>query len=537
MRCIFSAEKYSPEKEILDRSLGEWFSIIRRRISKTTVPAGECVFVLSGRFICDTDYGEAVKLFAKSDSDVTLIYTAGCEESPFYIKHPYSGASPKISHLFLKGYTCDTESPESIRGFITHILDGKSSFALPGRKKSGVVMGKNTRLTVGARLNPPVYLGNSSVAEKNTEIDKYSVIGSGSVISEGAKILGGIIGRGCFIGKNAVIGRGAIIEDGCFIGEETEIKPGITVKKGEHIEKGPVAASEWDFKNFCLSAADTGFSYCCEKGRGRIAVGYSGAPFGEMQKNGIISGIMCAGGEAVDMGAVPLFAFRDGILRYSASGGIYINEDAYMNPLFIGIRGTREEPPKKNTGCWAQVSPSLIKPVLTVRNAVEIYSLNTASFIRKGRKNGFIFFSCSSEKIRGHLKALGNRCGITPVEVNEKKVSKGALKVIFKDNGEIRKIYKSDGEEMTETEFLLRLASACISSGSPKALIPCPPEIPLPSGIIRVAEKGEALIKKVDSEGLEEEKRMLTDPCYAVMKIASEKFFTENPCILFEKVL
>ncbi|MBP3447912.1 MAG: hypothetical protein J6K51_02695 [Clostridia bacterium] len=89
----------------------------------------------------------------------------------------------------------------------------------------GVIHEGNTFIEVGAKIKPPVYLGNHVTIAKNAEILPYSVICSQSAVCENAKISHSVLLPQCSIEPSASV-SGSILDWGVTVTQCTATKEG-----------------------------------------------------------------------------------------------------------------------------------------------------------------------------------------------------------------------------------------------------------------------------------------------------------------------
>lgn len=93
------------------------------------------------------------------------------------------------------------------------------------RGQNGVILKENTFLEVGAKIKPPVYIGENVSICKNAEILPYSIVCRNSVICESAKVSRSILMEGCQAKKCAQI-QDSVLSAGVYVTENTLIPPG-----------------------------------------------------------------------------------------------------------------------------------------------------------------------------------------------------------------------------------------------------------------------------------------------------------------------
>ena len=143
------------------------------------------------------------------------------------------------------GYWCDVGNiPEYMRA-TADALSGKVEGLNLGRYLgNGIWAGEDVEIAPDARLEGPIYLGNSvqiksgviirgptvirdyAVIDNEAQIDR-SVLWRNCYIGERVQISGAVISRQCSLKTNATVFEGAVIGDGTIIGEGAIIHPNV----------------------------------------------------------------------------------------------------------------------------------------------------------------------------------------------------------------------------------------------------------------------------------------------------------------------
>ncbi len=90
---------------------------------------------------------------------------------------------------------------------------------------NGVITEKNHHIELGAKIKPPVYIGDGVLVEKNAEILPNSIICRGCKVGENAKIDASILMENCKISSHATI-TGAILAHSVTVSEKASVSEG-----------------------------------------------------------------------------------------------------------------------------------------------------------------------------------------------------------------------------------------------------------------------------------------------------------------------
>ena len=142
------------------------------------------------------------------------------------------------------GYWRDIGTPESYLQAHFDILEGTVQTdvaALLGERFSFVA--PSAEIGAGARLVPPVFVGERVRVESGARVGPLAVVGAGAVIAEGATVLQSVLQSGVVIGAHAQVEHsivvrdsaigagtqldGAVIGEGCSVGAGNRLAGGI----------------------------------------------------------------------------------------------------------------------------------------------------------------------------------------------------------------------------------------------------------------------------------------------------------------------
>lgn len=97
-------------------------------------------------------------------------------------------------------------------------------------------------LETGAKLVPPVIIGEGSIIKAGARVGRMAVIGPGCVVSAGSIVEESVVQEGCKLEENAVVRR-SIIARGATIGEGTVVKAGAIVGEEARVEGDNILAN------------------------------------------------------------------------------------------------------------------------------------------------------------------------------------------------------------------------------------------------------------------------------------------------------
>lgn len=126
--------------------------------------------------------------------------------------------------LYTSGYCSSLPDIEEFRKLSARLLE-QEDFLKEYRSPGGVILKENTFLEVGAKIKPPVYIGEHVSIYKNAEILPYSVICNHTHICESATISQSVISEHCRISANATV-TGAVVAPKVTVGEQVLIADG-----------------------------------------------------------------------------------------------------------------------------------------------------------------------------------------------------------------------------------------------------------------------------------------------------------------------
>ncbi|MBQ7792725.1 MAG: hypothetical protein IJ367_04480 [Clostridia bacterium] len=158
----------------------------------------------------------------------------------------FSKQNVNVQLLYEAGYCSHLSTVEEYLKYSVQLLDCPHLFE-SHREQNGVILSENTFLEVGAKIKPPVYIGENVLIQKNAEILPYSIICKNSTICESARIIRSVVSENCRIERDATI-TDSILSDG------------VTVTEGATIPKGSVYGGNLRVSNAVPTDKQNNFS-------------------------------------------------------------------------------------------------------------------------------------------------------------------------------------------------------------------------------------------------------------------------------------
>ena len=261
------------------------------------------------------------------------------------------------------GYWCDVGNiPEYMRA-TGDALSGKVEGLNLGRYMgNGIWAGEDVQIAPDARLEGPIYLGNSvqiksgaiirgptvirdyAVIDNEAQIDR-SILWRNCYIGERVQISGAVITRQCSVKTNATVFEGAVIGDGTIIGEGAIIHPNVKIWPGKEVEASATVNSSiiWGSQgrrvlfgrygvtgvvNIDLTpefSAKLGAAFGATLPKGAIVtINRDMHRSPRMIKRAIISGLPSAGVNVWDLGSQPIPIVRYFTRFSEVQGGVHV---------------------------------------------------------------------------------------------------------------------------------------------------------------------------------------------------------------------
>ncbi len=265
------------------------------------------------------------------------------------------------------GYWCDIGNIPSYYQANWDALAEKVHLETGARREGNVWIGTDVEIGPEVRLEGPVFLGNECKIKARTFLNGPVVVGPFSVIDEGTKVSNSIIWTYSYIGEHSrlrqaivckhatiknqtLLEEGAVIGDDVVIGEGTTIGPGVKIWPNKEIEPGSTVnesiiwAGHWR-RGLFSSAGLAGLvnveltpEYCARLGAAFAATFPKGATIAggrdahrtsRMVKRAMLSGMLSAGANIVDLSACPIPVTQYFTRHSAAVAGVHVQ----MSPL------------------------------------------------------------------------------------------------------------------------------------------------------------------------------------------------------------
>lgn len=262
-----------------------------------------------------------------------------------------------------ESYWCDIGNIDQYRRAQMDMLNGRIAFETTAKCENGVWIEPNARITSGAKLTAPCYIGSGALIEDGAAIGAHTVIGSGAAVECGASLKRSIVLENAHIGascelreavvcENAWIGRSAKLFSGSIVGAGTHIGAGATlmpnaavwpqkqVESGAGIEHsliwgetasraeffgGRVRANAGELTPETALRLGASFASLFYKALpAKLAVCTDGESVSVMLKQAVLAGIVSQGVDASSLAPCSSSCFAFTVSRSIFTGGIYI---------------------------------------------------------------------------------------------------------------------------------------------------------------------------------------------------------------------
>lgn len=509
-----------------DVDLSRAIDFHRERGSKATlILKRESVPLEYGVVITD-DWGRIIRFLEKpswgevfSDTINTGIYILEPEVFNYYKKGENFDFSkdlfPKLleDNVPMYGYVtdeywCDVGDLNSYIQTHLDILSDENRFHLIGREQGEKIwIGKGTTIEKGAKLYPPIVVGENSVIRSNAIIGPYAVIGNNCIIDEGVSIKKSVIWDNVNILKNCEIRKSVICDnvtihqhsrifEGSTIGsysrisQNCTIKPGVKIWPYKLVEENTTVADNliWEDKvskklfgyrsisgrlNETITpefATKLGASFASViKPKGTYIVNGDEHNTSRLIKNSIISGISNTGGLVIDINNSTMPMCRFGVRFFEADGGVQIRMDDFDPTLvhieFINEKGANIDKglEKKVENCFLledfnRCFESELRDVVNIYNFSEIYlkeGMNQLKNIDKILSSKpKIIISSPSKNILNLAERFLNSIGcVTKIIEYDKGLTIDTIRsIVLDEEAYMGILYSSDGEKMSITD-------------------------------------------------------------------------------------
>lgn len=395
-----------------------------------------------------------------SGEGITNLYCSGRDTGIYIISKGTVLNRSSVKRCDVTGYFNPVESKNEYISCHREFLQGRIKLKTESvTENKGVIIGADTLIKIGACINPPVYIGKGTIVESGAKIDAYSVIGSDCIIASQVSTGGSVINKGSFVGeganlkkalvaplvrikKNAVLNELSVVGRASVIGEAVTVCEGVVVGsenyvpdgrkiKGDITERGKIPVFSF-CKNTLSAAAGADFDAedICRLGACfarlnpnlRISVASEESPSALMIKYAFISGIMSAGGEAADLGCIPLYILRFAPSVLKAAAGVYIsgnerNQISFYSRDSSPLRLKDMERLKRMfpDGNFARSGASGIKPPLYASNISRLYFEKVSPFFKKIKGGGYVYLKGEGTEAE-YIEYLSEKTGITVMD-------------------------------------------------------------------------------------------------------------------------
>ena len=151
----------------------------------------------------------------------------------------------------LQGYWLDVGTPEAYLQAHRDVLERNVVTELGSALGSGyTLVAPDARVSPGAKLVPPVYIGAGAVVEAGSRVGSLAVIGAGAHVGAGVEIESSVVGAGTRIGAScsitgSIVGEESELGSGCQVRGLSVVGPGARIGDGNMLDHGVrIAAGE-----------------------------------------------------------------------------------------------------------------------------------------------------------------------------------------------------------------------------------------------------------------------------------------------------
>ena len=284
---------------------------------------------------------------------------------PYMLEQPRLLEQEPLYGYIAQGYWCDVGNLEEYRRANADLLYGRVQLpeAIGHHLGGGIWVGEGVEIAPSAQLFGPVYLGDEvkikadvqvygpSVIRANTVVDNYTrvertLIWRNSYIGESCELRGVIICRQCSLKPKVFAYEGVVIGDDCALGEGSVLHPDVKLWPHKQIEAGATIKESiiWGaqgrrslFNRFGISgmvnvdltpeyAAKLSAALGATLPKGSyVAVNRDAHRSSRMLKRALISGLLSAGVNVLDLGAVAIPVARYFVRsRGDTTAGIHV---------------------------------------------------------------------------------------------------------------------------------------------------------------------------------------------------------------------
>ncbi|HMQ50767.1 MAG TPA: mannose-1-phosphate guanyltransferase [Anaerolineae bacterium] len=280
-----------------------------------------------------------------------------------------------------QGYWCDVGNIAEYMRANAEALEGRiEGLDLGPYAGDHIWTGQDVEISPSARLEGPIYLGNSVQIKDDVHITGPTVIRDYTVVDNGAQIDRSVLWRNCYIGERVQLNGGivlrqcsiktyatvfesAVIGDGTIIGEGAVIHPSVKIWPGKEVEPGAIVNSSiiWgsqgrrvlfgrygvtgvvniDLTPEFSSKLGAAFGATLPKGA-NVTINRDTHRSPRMIKRAIISGLPSAGVNVWDLGSQPIPVARYFTKISQAAGGVHVRLSPFDQRV-VDIRFMNQE--------------------------------------------------------------------------------------------------------------------------------------------------------------------------------------------------
>ncbi|HEX2036115.1 MAG TPA: sugar phosphate nucleotidyltransferase [Chloroflexota bacterium] len=215
----------------------------------------------------------------------------------------------------------------------------------PSAKLYGpVFLGKGVEVRANAVIHGPSVIGDYTIVDSRATIDR-SVVWPNCYVGENTDLHGALIGKQCSLKAGTVVFEGAVVGDNCTIGEGAIIRPNVKLWPNKEVEMGATVSASviWStqarrgiFSRSGVSglaniemvpefAARLGAAYGTLFSKGSMVTANRDLSHpARMIKRAVMSGLLSAGIDVLDIGEVPVPVARFETRHADVKGGLHV---------------------------------------------------------------------------------------------------------------------------------------------------------------------------------------------------------------------
>lgn len=267
-----------------------------------------------------------------------------------------------IFGFVMDGYWSDIGSLQQYRDAHEHMLAGAIDLPIPGEFGSeGIHLGAGCNIAPGVELIPPVCLGEGVKVKRGARVGPYTAIGDNALlegdcvvdrsvvwgnayIGSGALVRSAIIGERATLKRDVVIHEDAVVGDRCIVEVGSVVKPRVKIWPDKVIERGSTVTysliwgSRWrgalfrelgaaGLSNIEITpdfAVRLGAAFgSCLPSRSKVVTSRDSTRSSRMIKRAIISSLLSAGCDVLDLRSAAVPIARHFIKAAGAAGALH----------------------------------------------------------------------------------------------------------------------------------------------------------------------------------------------------------------------